>query len=493
MPAIGQRARLAVLWTTGLSVLRDAVQFALMLVVVRIMPADAYGQFGLVNTVIGFMMVFSSREFIAHTLIVRDDAEVNYQDQFTAGCVIQTSLFVLGNILALVLRFVPSYAPVAPLLHVMSVSFLLDLPSELRLKMLERRMDWRRLRTVEAVGIVSGALMTLGLAVAHMGAYALLIPSFAIPICFAVDLFIIERWRPTFEWHASRYRSSGEFGLRRILSVSFVSGSSLLESSTIARVAGYAVLGVFGRAMGMAALFCQRVASLLMAALYPVLARIPKASESYQRASALVLRTVVWMVVPIAVGVSLQRGDIVTTLYGNRWTTVVPLVPAAMAVGAVMAAVQASYSLLLANQNARQCLYADLWRLVGMGAGVVLVMPFGLEAYLASLIAVHGVALALVLGFLIQGKGIGLRGIWTAMLPAGAAVVLAVLAAEATRALVLGALPAIPRLLIYGGVFGGIYLLALRLLFPALLHEVIGYLPVAGRMHRLLGFAEAAS
>lgn len=492
MPAIGHKARLAVLWTTGLSVLRDAVQFVLMLVVVRIMPAEAYGQFGLVNTIVGFMMVFSSREFIAHTLLVRDDAEVNYQDQFTAGCAIQSVLFVLGNALAFGARYVPSYAPVAPLLHVMSIAFLLDLPSELRWKMLERRMDWQRLRTVEAIGIVASALMTLGLALAHMGAYALLIPSFAIPICFAVDLFLVERWRPTFEWHAGRYRSSGEFGARRILSVSFVSGSNLLESSTIARAAGYTVLGIFGRAMGMATLFCQRVASLLMSALYPVLARIPKSSPAYQKASALVLRTVVWTVMPVATGVSLLRSDIVTTLYGDRWTTVVPLVPAAMAVGAVMAAVQAAYSLLLANENARQCLYADLWRLIGMGAGVFLVLPFGVQAYLGSLVVVHAVALALVLGFLMQANGVTLGGIASAVLPAAAAVGLSVVTGETTRALLLTTWPAIPRMVVYIPTFAATYMLTLRFVFPALLHDVVSYLPVSGRMHRLLGYAAAA-
>src|SRR4029077_868354 len=97
MTVLAQKARLSVAWTTGLNVLRDAVQFVLMLVLVRLLPTEAYGQFGLINTIIGFMMVFSSREFIAHTLLVRDDSAVNYQEQFTAGCYIQGTLFLIAN------------------------------------------------------------------------------------------------------------------------------------------------------------------------------------------------------------------------------------------------------------------------------------------------------------------------------------------------------------------------------------------------------------
>lgn len=492
MTVLAQKARLSVAWTTGLNVLRDATQFGLMLVLVRLLPVEAYGQFGLINTIVGFMMVFSSREFIAHTLLVRDDREVNYQEQFTAGCVIQGTLFIAANIAAVVLRYFPTYAPVAPLLHVMSISFLLDLPSELRTKMLERSLDWRRLRTIEACGIVGSAALTLGLALAGANVYALLIPAFTIPAAFAFDLFVIARWRPTFGWHAGRYQASRAFGVKRVLSVSFVSASNLLESSVLAKAVGYAMLGIFGRAFGMATLFCQRIASLLMSALYPVLARIPPRSEAYRRGSALVLRVVAWLVIPIATLVSLLADRIVGTLYGTRWMSVIPLVPWAMAVGALLAVVQAAYSLLLAHQEPRKCLYADVWRLAGMAAGLLIALPFGLPAYIGSLIIVHGVAFGLVTFWLAQSGGVDLKGIVSAIVPAAAATVLSAIAAEVTRALLLRDMPAIPLMAIYGIVFGGTYLGSLRLFFAPLLHELVGYLPEARRVNRLLGFAQAA-
>ena len=492
MTTVAQKARLAVAWSTGLHVFRDGVQFGLMLLLVRLVPIEAYGQFGLVNTMVGFMMVFSSREFIAHTLLIRDDSEVNYQEQFVAGCLIQGTLFVAANIVAAGMRWFPTYAPVAPLLHLMSLAFLLDLPSELRTRMLERQLDWRRLRTIEGIGILASAVVALALGLAGAGVYALLIPSFLLPSMFLIDLFLIARWRPTFVWHPDRYRASRNFGLRRVLSVSFVSASSLLESGVLARVVGYTVLGVFGRAFSMASLFCIRVSSLLLAALYPVLARIAPRSDSYQRVSALVLRTVVWAVVPVATVVSLLSDHVVATLYGSRWLAVIPLVPWAMAVGACLAAVQASYFLLLANQEARRCLHADIWRLAGMALALLIALPFGLVAYLAGLMVVHSVALVMVLYSLHHSLGVRLRGVAAAFLPAAAAAVLATLGAEAGRRLAFGDLPAIPLLAAYGLTFGAIYLVSLRLLFAALLHELVGYLPEGDRMHRLLGFAAAA-
>ena len=492
MSELAKKARTAVAWTAGLNILRDAVQFVQMLVVVRILPPEAYGKYGLSSSIIGFVMVFSAREFIAHTVLERDDKAVNYQEQFTAGSVIHGTLFLAVNALAVAVRWFPAYAPVAPLLHVSSLLFLLDLPSELRIRMLERRMDWQRLRTVEGTGILLGAATTILLAYAGAGVYALVIPLCVLPGVFATDLLLIERWRPTFQWSHERYRASREFGSRRVMSLSIVVGTNLFESSIIARAVGFGLLGLFGRATGLATLFCQRFSSLLTSAIYPVLARIPRRSAAYQRVSALVLRSVAWLVVPIAAGVSLIRHDLVTLMYGSKWVEVIPLLPLAMLGGVFLAVGAAAYSLLLASQEARFCLYADIWRLIAMPAAVLIAIPFGLQAYLLGLVIVHLVSTALTLYWLRQSGGVVIRGIVSAVLPPLAATVVAVLATESVRVLALTEMPSVIRLAIYIPVFASIYLLVLRSAFATPLREVVSYLPKADHVHRLLRFAEAA-
>jgi O-antigen/teichoic acid export membrane protein len=353
-------------------------------------------------------------------------------------------------------------------------------------------MDWKRLRTVEGTGILLGAATTILLAYAGAGVYALVIPLCVLPGAFAIDLLLVERWRPTFQWSHERYRSSREFGSRRVMSLSIVVGTTLFESSVMAREVGFALLGLFGRATGMATLFCQRFSSLLTSAIYPVLARIPRGSPAYQRVSALVLRTVAWLVVPIAVGVTLVRQDLITLMYGSRWLAVIPLVPLAMLGGVFLAIGAASYSLLLASQEARLCLYSDVWRLIAMPAAVLIAIPFGLQAYLLGLVIVHLISTVLTLDWLRQTGGVVLKGIVSAVIPPLAATAVAVLATESVRLIALTQMPPILRLTIYIPVFASIYLLVLRSAFAAPLHEVVSYLPKADHVHRLLRFAEAA-
>jgi hypothetical protein len=72
----GRRAKLAIAWATGLQFFRDVIQFGLMLVLVRLLPADAYGQFGFLTTLLTFFTWYSFREFLNYTLQVRDGAVV---------------------------------------------------------------------------------------------------------------------------------------------------------------------------------------------------------------------------------------------------------------------------------------------------------------------------------------------------------------------------------------------------------------------------------
>ncbi len=88
----------------------------------------------------------------------------------------------------------------------MSITFLLEWPCELRRKMIEREFDWKRLRLLEAIGLIAGALLALSMAWAGAGTYTLLVPGMLVTLPFIYDLFVIEKWRPTWSWSWDRYR-----------------------------------------------------------------------------------------------------------------------------------------------------------------------------------------------------------------------------------------------------------------------------------------------
>jgi O-antigen/teichoic acid export membrane protein len=490
--ALADKARQAVAWTAGITIFQDVLQFGVTLTLTRLLPPDAYGKFTFVTTVIGFFTVFSFREILNYTLQVRSDDETHYQDHFTAGAVIQGTLFVLVNLMAFGIRYVPAYAPAAPLLHIMSLLLPLDLVSEFRVKMLERSLEWRRLRTLHAAGLTIGAALAVTMALSGFGAYSLLVPSLTMSLPFAYDLFITEKWRPTWEWRADRYAPARRFGLLRIGSGGVVSLSSFSEGLILTRAIGFGPLGVYNRALGLAALCCQRMASLLLNALYPVLTRVPIGSEQYRRASALIIRCLAWTVIPLAVGIGLTAEPVVRLLYGTQWLESVRLVPGALALGAILALVHTAYTLLLAHQRQRRCLTADVARLLGTLVVLVVALPWGIEAYLASLIALQSGILMLTLVWLHDDGAITTAGVTSALLPsavASLAALVAVLGMSRVTGLAIG-----PPWTGFaaGGAFMAIYVVLLRVFCARSLYELACQLPRRNQLLTLLRFPQPA-
>lgn len=487
MASLGSKARSAVIWNTGFNLFRDLLQFGTMLVLVRILEPESYGEFAMVTSIMGFLSIFSHNNFIAHILQVRDDVDARYQEHFTASAAIQSAIFVVTNLVALALHWLPSYAAIAPYVHLMSITFLLEWPCELRRKMIERELDWRRLRLLQAIGLVVGAVLALIMAWAGAGTYTLLVPGMLVTLPFIYDLFIVEKWRPSWDWSWGRYGAAWRFGLTRMGSGLVISGRQLLESGVLTTVVGFALFGIFGRAIGLAQMFCQKFASQLMYAIYPILTRIDDHHGDPGRVGSLVLRIVAWTAVPIAMVFAELAEPVVRVVYGKSWADVAPLLPWAMGWGVLSALNTATYMLLLAKHQTRLCLYADLGTLLATGTALFAAMPNGLIAYLGVLSAFQLVIIALLSYWLLEHQAVSLQGIINAFVPP-------LLASGGgwgiLKALTLGIYGegafSVLGAVVWGTLFSLLYVGMLRIVFSSQMTELISYFPARQRLGRLL-------
>jgi O-antigen/teichoic acid export membrane protein len=485
MSSLGKQAASGILWTTGLSVFRDFLQFGTMLVLVRLLAPEIYGQFGLVSAIMGFLSVFSFRVFLEHTLQIRPGGEVDYQMHFTAGAVLQGALFLVSNVAAEVLNRIPVYAPVAPVVHVMSILFLLDLGSEFRVKMLEREMDWGRLRVLQGIGVVASAALSLIMAAAGAGVYALLVPTLLYPIPALADLFLTG-WRPTWRWNAASFAAARAYGLTRLMSALVIWSRQLMESTFLVKIVGFALFGIYGRALGLAAICCLKAPSLLTQALFPVLTKLEPGSARSSRACTLVLCSVAWPTFPIAVIFAVASAPVVRTIYGPRWAGTIPFVPWAMAAGAATALAQTCIVLLVAGLQQKRSLYVDAIVLAGTAACLLLLAPRSLQSYLVGTTFVQAFALILMLVWLYHKQSIDLQGIASSLILPAVNAAVSFLGLEAIRTWLGLSRGTVGGAVLYGAAFCLIYVLLLRLTSRQQCREFVDFLPGRSYLQRWL-------
>ena len=474
---LAHRTRLAILWNTGIVTLISVGQFGVMLVMVRLLRPEIYGQYGLLMAIVGFLYVFSAQNFVDYTLQVRLETDVYYQDIFTTSVGVSFVLFAVTNIIALVVRVLPDYASIQTPLHLLSFGFLLQPGRAVRIAMLKRALDWKRIRILHGIGAILSACICISLAYGGAGIYALLVPTFIVPLPFLYDFFFRCAWRPTWTWDFERLKPALKFGTNRQLSGAIVAGRRLLESSIVVQVLGFASFGVYGRAIGLAELVCNRILGHAIEALYPSLTKIDSDTARFRRISGLVLRTSTWLSIPIAALMGHLAAVIVKSIYGDKWLEVIPLVGWSVALAATGAIYFTLYKLLLAHEQQRQCLWTDVLLIAGTIMSLYFLLPSGLIGYMQGLLATQIVLIVVAVLMLRSGRGIDAGAVLQALAApvigtASASAVflydVAHVASESAEPLIIG---------VQVVLFVVIYMVVVRILFPGSLRELVSYMP----------------
>jgi O-antigen/teichoic acid export membrane protein len=482
----GNSARSALLWAGGFTVARDVIQFGTMLVLVRIVTPTEYGSMALAQAIINLLAIASFGTFVTHTLQIRDPKDVDWQAHFTAATIINGSLFCITLGVAWALAYTQQYGKAAIPLAGLSFVFLIEIPGTLRHRMIEVEHDWSRFRKLLMAGVLSGSIVGIALAILGGGVWALVMPVLLFGVPAALDLFLFARWRPDWTWSWARYRSTMRFGINRMGSGSLGAGRNALEQGLLAGVYDFAALGVFSRAMGLAMLAAGRIGTIAVGSLYPVITRAEPGSERIRRYSGLILRGVIWATTPTAAFLALEAHDVVSLIYGARWTSVTDLLPLATAAVAFAGIARAIQQLLLANNKARACFMLDLIAAV-LGVGLAFwLIPIGVEAFLAAL-SVHGVLMIVLTTFtLLRAGGVSSIAVAEAVVPAAVATLTGIVAVLCLRSFGNVSDVLVIRLLLEAMVFSSTYLLVLSTLFRALLREFLSVAPGGTRIAALI-------
>jgi O-antigen/teichoic acid export membrane protein len=482
-----EKARSGLLWSGGFRLLQNLVQFGLTLILARLLIPEEYGTYAVVAGIIGFVNAVSFESFLRHLLQIRDESKVYYQDHFTAAVCLQGAIFLLSNLVGVLLRWVPAYADIAHYIHVMSPVILLSSVGGFRYVMLEKELDWKRYRVLQAIGLVFTTTTALGLAWCGAGVYALLLAPLGKYIPPAVDLFFVKKWRPSWEFSWQRYKPAFQFGFNRVGAGLVGKGRILIESNMLLLLIGFAFLGYLNRSIGLTQLIALQFATLVGQALYPVLSRIEPGTERFRRASGLVFRGIAWVIIPVSILLGILAVPVVNTLFGAKWMPSAELLPYALACGTVAGLGQAGYFVLLGNQGQRRCLYYDILRLGGLLLALCLWGVHGsLIHYLVVLAGCELLALGTLLFWLCLARAMRRVDIATALAPPLLVGVLGFLS-------VLWFVPGEMSFSLFSwsvlwtiSVFGAVWLVVIRGCFGQKLAQLFDFVPFGGWFARFL-------
>ncbi|MBU4398814.1 MAG: MOP flippase family protein [Planctomycetes bacterium] len=349
---------------------QQLVQFGIGIVLARLLMPRDFGLLAMATVFIGFLGIFKYMGF--HTAVVQrrqvDEALLSSLYYFVLA--VSGLLFVATVAAAPVVAWVYGEPRVMGVTAVLGIGFLLSAPCLIPFSVLSRQMKFGRLAVADLVSGVIGGGVSIALAVAGLGVWALAIGSLVGTAVCTLLYQALSQWRPRLIFRWSEVRSVFSFGAN-------ITGFSLFnyfarnaDNFIIGAFLGAGPLGFYSLAYGILLKPRDAVTNVLMRVLFPAFSRM---QDDDARLKAVYLRAcgaIAFVTFPMMLGLMVVAHPFVQVVLGEKWLPAVPLIYVLAPLGMIQSIWSTVGQLYLAKGRAD-------WQLRwGLFSGIIIMVSF---------------------------------------------------------------------------------------------------------------------
>ena len=315
---LGDRAVHATLWSGLEGLGRALLQFAITVVLARLLtPAD----FGVAAILALFTAVASViADLGLTTYLVRNphledpEASTAFFASIAVGVACAGMLTVCGPLLS---RFFRAPA-LDEMLAVVSLSLVVGVTGSVHAALLARRLEFRRLSGAGIASLLAGGTVAVALALAGFGAWSLVWQSLVQAFVFTALVWFLESWRPQLRWSRTALVHMLGFGLPWMLARMLDAGFSRAHAAFLGRSFDVTAVGLFDRARAIQQLPANLLTGVVSRVALPVFAHArqkPDIARGMEAAS----RVLMFLNAPLMAGLAATADDAIVLLFGANW------------------------------------------------------------------------------------------------------------------------------------------------------------------------------
>jgi O-antigen/teichoic acid export membrane protein len=309
----------ALSWTATARFISQLFSWIITIVVIRLLSPSDYGLMAMAVFSLSFLYLLNTFGLDAVLVQKRDLDAITRRQVFGILIFLNMFFFFLLFLAAVPIAKFFSEPRLVAMIRVLSFQFVILIFETLPRSQLEREIDFKKMSIVDLITMMLGSLITLILAFAGFGVWALVGGSLATVTTRTVGLnFIAPCWCwPSFSLRGMRQSMSfGGFatvdrGLWFLFSETdkFIGGKLL----------GKDLLGFYAVASHLASLPITKVAGLINAVAFPAFAKV---QDDLEKAGSYLLKAVRVMsivVFPVFLGMSSVAPEMVELFLGDKW------------------------------------------------------------------------------------------------------------------------------------------------------------------------------
>ncbi|HET7301484.1 MAG TPA: lipopolysaccharide biosynthesis protein [Oleiagrimonas sp.] len=320
-----RRAAHATWWSALEITARYGVQFAVMIVLARLLTPADFGLIAmlLVFTTVAALLVDSGfgTALVQKQATSDDDETTVFLFSTGASAVVAAALWFAAPAIA-VFYAQPLLTPLTRLLlFVLPLSALAAVPDAL----LTQRLDFKSRAKAEIIASLCSGVLAVLLAWRGFGVWSLAWQAVTAIGIRALLLWLYSGWRPRGRFSRDAFRSLGGFGGYMLMANLLNTISLRLQSLLIGKMFDSRALGYYTLAQNTQMAPAQFMSGVLNRVGLPVFSTVADQREKLVAALRLSLRVAIFVFVPCMIGIAVVAKPLIVMLYGARWTPAAPL------------------------------------------------------------------------------------------------------------------------------------------------------------------------
>lgn len=310
----------------------QGVQFVVMIFMARILTPDDYGIVGMTTIFMMIAQVLVDSGFSNALIRKQDRTQLDNSTVFyfniVVGIILYFILFFCAHPIA---RFFDQPLLV-PITRIVAISLPLNSLAVVQRAILTVNIDFKTQAQASFSAAIATGAVGLSLAYTEFGVWAIVWAQLTSTFVNVILLWILARWRPSWEYSWQSFREMFGFGSKLLASGLIDSIYSNGYLIVIGKVFKAADLGFYTRAQQFSALTATNITGIFQRVSYPVLCTIQNEDDRLQDVYRRILKTSAFVIFPLMVGLAAVGTPLVSSLLTDKWLySAVLLIPICLA------------------------------------------------------------------------------------------------------------------------------------------------------------------
>jgi PST family polysaccharide transporter len=382
--SLRQQAMQGVLWSVVQKWGREAISFAVLVALSRLLAPEDFGLVALALVFTAFVQIFMDQGFSA-AIVQRTDLEEEHLDTAFWISVLSGILLTAGGIAASGLVAAFFHEPrLGSVVRWLSIGFILTALSSTQMAILQRALAFKSLALRSMTAKTVGGIVGVSLAFAGFGVWSLVGLRLAGGLAGVVVLWGSSDWRPGVKLSTKHYKELFSFGVsvvgNNLLKVIVRRSNDLL----IGYFLGPTLLGIYTIGYRLLLVVLRVVTGIINSVAFPTFSRLQHNPARMRRAFYKVTQYTSLLAFPVCLGLAVLAPDVIPALFGDKWAPSVPVLQVLAFIG-ILESVQAfNGSVMRASGKPSWQLGIMLLTSIGSVIGFFIAVRWGVVAVAAS-------------------------------------------------------------------------------------------------------------